>query len=101
LLAPRDWKELGHWIGPLRKRLPAVPWLILAELRMVGMFLQELDTQPCVIVDPTATPHDLSLAVQSAASGEWMHLRSQVLSLFMRRGGLRPQARRARMPSAV
>src|SRR4051794_31776104 len=39
LLVPQDWQELAEWLARLRRRLAPCPWLLLADLRLVGMFL--------------------------------------------------------------
>ena len=101
LLAPRDWRELGEWIGPLHKKLHAIPWLILADPRVAGLFLPRLNTQPCRVVDPAGMPTDLAAALQARPMDHCQHLPTAFMTLLARSEPFRPSARSPRMPSMV
>lgn len=111
ILAPRDWREMSGWIGPLQKRLPLAPWVVLAELRMAGLFLPRLAAQPCLVVDPTGAPEHFCTSLRAAAQDDtgsreaalddcW-HLPTHLLSLFARSAGFRANGWAGRMPPVV
>jgi DNA-binding NarL/FixJ family response regulator len=99
LVGPRDWQELGGWISPLRKRRSNTPWVVLTELRTVGLFLPMLDAQPCVVLDPARAPDDLWTSLRAAASNDCWHLPTTLLSGFMQSKAARPDGCSGRMPS--
>ncbi len=99
LVAPGDWRELGSWISSLQKRRPETPWVVLADLRTIGLFLPRLGAQPCVVIDAAGTADDLCMALRTAASNDCGHLPTILLSRFMRSKSARPNGRSARMPS--
>lgn len=99
LVAPWDWRELGIWISPLRKHLHETPWVVLATLPTIGLFMSILDAQPCVVLDAAGTPDDLSAALRAAVSNRCWHLPTTLLSRFMRSKVARLAGRSARTPS--
>jgi Bacterial regulatory proteins, luxR family len=99
LLAPQRWDELGEWLPYLRKCAAGVPWLVLADLRVVGMFLAQLEEQQCAAADPNLCPDGLRSATVAAAEGFVTHLPSELLTRFMAAIRIDPRCRRVRMPS--
>ena len=81
------------WTAPSR---PTIPWLILADPRMAGLFLPRLNTQPCRVVDPAGTPTDLAAAVGASPADHCLHLPTTFLTLLARSEPFRPNARSPR-----
>src|SRR4051794_20985435 len=73
LLVPQDWQEFAGWLSRLRRRLASCPWLLLADLRLVGMFLSYLADQPCALVEPNAPAHMLDCALEAVADRRFDH----------------------------
>src|SRR6476660_2178504 len=42
LLMPQDWSEFATWLPCLRRQFASRPWLLLADWRLVGMFVSFL-----------------------------------------------------------
>jgi DNA-binding NarL/FixJ family response regulator len=69
--APRTWEEMSRWAPPLQRRFAATMWLMLADLRVAGLFLSVLQRPPlCAIVNSPAAPDDFQAAFWSLTSGD-------------------------------
>lgn len=101
LVVPQDWEELAYWIPPLRRQYGTRPWLILAELPMVGMFLSLIEDQPCVVVDPGASTSLLRSALQAAARRRCLNLPTELRAMFVRNAGCKPSGEQYPLPSAI
>jgi DNA-binding NarL/FixJ family response regulator len=67
LIAALDWRQMADWLPRLRRHMAMSPWLLLADLRLAGMFLKLMEDQPCVVVDPNGDPASLRSGLQAAA----------------------------------
>jgi DNA-binding NarL/FixJ family response regulator len=67
LVAPHTWEELAGELPLLRRRFTARPWLLLADLRLVGMFLPLLERHRCVLLPASASVDDLREALHDLA----------------------------------
>jgi DNA-binding NarL/FixJ family response regulator len=101
LLAPQNWEELSHWLPSLRHSFTRAPWLLLAEPRLVGMFLPQLEGQPCAFVAPTASLEALWSALQGLIEEQRPSLRHELLAHFSRRGTPRDSVGRLRLPTSA
>jgi DNA-binding NarL/FixJ family response regulator len=90
VLVPLDWHEMIAWLPKLQKRFPTHPWLVLADLRLAGMFLSFLDTRRCTLVAPGALPERLHVSLQVLAEGPALFPPARLLDLFSQ--GLRAVA---------
>src|SRR4051812_19419853 len=46
LLAPRTWREFDRVLSEFPPSLTGCPWLVMADLRLAGLFLSRLKHQP-------------------------------------------------------
>jgi DNA-binding NarL/FixJ family response regulator len=65
VLAPQNWQEMADWLPRLGRQFPRSPWMVFGDLRIGGMFLSVLDTRPCILVPPGASPAQLGAALQA------------------------------------
>jgi len=101
LLVPQDWQELAAWLARLRRRLAPCPWLLLADLRLVGMFLSFLVDQQCALVEPNAPAEMLDLALGAVVERRFAHPSAELMARFARNAPISPAGARARHPTAM
>jgi DNA-binding NarL/FixJ family response regulator len=101
LIAPQGWRQMAAWLPMLRRHLRESPWLLLADQRLVGMFLSFVEPHAAAMVEPDASPDELCRALQSVADQHGSHLPTELLSLFARGLGRAPNGRRPRLPSMI
>jgi DNA-binding NarL/FixJ family response regulator len=82
LLVPQDWREMILWLPEVQTRFPAHPWLLLADLRLAGMFLSFLETRLCTLVAPSALPETLSTSLQVLAEGQAVFPPARLADVF-------------------
>lgn len=100
LMAPQCWREFAHWLPLLRDHFPFRPWLIIADVRLTGMFLSQLETRPCLFVNP-GTVTDLGKAMHAWHSGCLPGLRTELLAHFARRAPMRANGWTTKFPTAT
>jgi DNA-binding NarL/FixJ family response regulator len=100
LLAPRDWQELAALLPVVSRRLPRCPWLLLAEPRLAGMFLDRLCSPACALVIPSASPEALWRDLLALAGGATPYLPAELFSRFIR-GLPAPSGRADNRPPAL
>ena len=101
LVAPQSWLELAGWLPHLRGTVGHLPWVLLADLRLIGMFLYSLQDQPCGLVDSAATPDDLWAAMMALANARYCCLRDELIAAFVRGASTSWNGRRLRLPTPV
>ncbi len=69
IVAPQDWREMSGWLPALQWRFGACRWLVLAPLRVAGMFAWFLEGRLCTIVSPLSPREDLATAFWSLVEG--------------------------------
>lgn len=100
LVAPQSWEEMAFWLPTLRKRYAFCPWLLLADVRVAGMFLSLIQPQPCLLVGLEAAPESLEQAADSLASRRGFCLSSELCARFARGADLESVGRWRPSPSA-
>jgi DNA-binding NarL/FixJ family response regulator len=101
LLAPRTWREFERLLSEVPPSLSECRWLILADLRLVGLFLSRLKHRPCAIVDIHSPPEQLTNALTALSAGELTCMEAQMMRRFVH--GLPPSGLGAlrQLPSPV
>lgn len=99
VIAPLNWEEMGNWVPDLAKKLAARPWVIVAELRISGMFLWFFEGRSCGLVGSTAAPEEFHSAVRAAAVGRALCPPAALPALLTRYGPPLPDRRIALTPS--
>jgi DNA-binding NarL/FixJ family response regulator len=84
VIAPQSWQEMASWLPSLRRAFPRHPWLLLAEPRLVGMFLSGLETQPCALVPVETSPDSLQGALGALSRGYASHVGAELVACFAR-----------------
>jgi DNA-binding NarL/FixJ family response regulator len=101
VVVPQDWGEFARWLPGLRSRFPRHPWLLLADPRLVGMFLSFFEAQPCVPVASTASSDELEAALVAVVQRRFPNLPAELCARFSR-GAIGPKVGRpSRPPSAT
>ncbi len=59
VVAPQNWEEMSYWLPDLHKQFRGSLWLVLAELRIAGMFAFSLMADLCTIVDSSSSREEL------------------------------------------
>lgn len=91
LLVPQEWRELGDWLPTLETTSSAHPVLVLADLRLPGMFLSCLTTRHCTLVAPGAEPNRLRDALLLLIEGIELFPPIRLVSHYSRGLGLSPE----------
>lgn len=91
LVAPQSWEEFAEQLPALRRRLGHRPWLVLAEPRLVGIFLSVLEQQPCALVPTGSSPDDLWDALGALSHRRYSCASMELLARFMRGIARRPK----------
>jgi DNA-binding NarL/FixJ family response regulator len=101
LLMPQDWSEFATWLPCLRRRFAARPWLLLADWRLAGMFLSLLSNQPCAVVEPGATDHELGRLLERLVVRPFSSPTHELLARFARGSSLPRTDLLTRFPTAM
>src|SRR5690349_13295976 len=80
LLLPLNWEEFERVLETSDRAFAPCPWLILADLRLAGMFLGALAGQPATVIAPDCAPGDLWEALWLLAEGRLPHVSTQLLA---------------------
>jgi DNA-binding NarL/FixJ family response regulator len=99
VVAPQNWQELAGWLHPLRRNLAHLPWLLLADPRLIGMFLCSLQDKHCALVAPGAPTEELWTAAQSLVDRQYTCLHDELLVTFVQGASANYSNRRLRLPS--
>lgn len=100
LVAPQRWDQFTEWLPVLQEAHAGRPWLLLADLRLAGMFLADLEAQPFTLVTPDSPPEQLWKALQAVAERRFCSLRAELSARFARVAHPGPN-RRPGLPSGV
>jgi DNA-binding NarL/FixJ family response regulator len=93
LIAPRHWEEMARWLPSLRRHFYVPSWLVLADLRVSGMFASFLEMYRATILPTTATPQDLRDRVRLLVEQETTYPTTELLSHFNRNASRLPTGR--------
>ncbi len=63
ILLPECWEDVELWLPALQARCAAVPWVILGDPRIGGLFLSRLEAQPWAPARPEASMEELEAAL--------------------------------------
>jgi DNA-binding NarL/FixJ family response regulator len=88
VIAPRHWEEMARWLPSLRRHFYVPSWLVLADLRVAGMFSSFLEMYRATILPTTATPQDLRDRVRLLTEEETSYPTAELLSHFNRHASL-------------
>jgi DNA-binding NarL/FixJ family response regulator len=81
-IAPQDWREMSRWLPGLWRGLRACPWLLLADLRLAGMFWPCLEARLCTIVPLGSPPEQLPLSLRVLSLGQSLCPPSNLMDSF-------------------
>lgn len=101
VLAPHTWEEMASWVTFAERNFPLRPWLLFADLRVIGMFLSKLERQRCAPLALDAPPEQLWQNVSSLAGGYGSPLAAQLMTLFARGAAMTATTPRTRFPSPM
>jgi DNA-binding NarL/FixJ family response regulator len=101
LLAPRSWEELSPWLPAWRHGLSDRRCLLLAEPRLLGMYLPQLEGGLCHFVPPSAPPDALWAALQALAHRRKRSLRHELLAHYSPVRLTRSPDGRMRLPTSA
>jgi DNA-binding CsgD family transcriptional regulator len=83
LLVPQGWQELAQWLPGLFHQF-ACPWLLIAEARLVGMFLSRLEARVGAFLPPQTAIPVLWRTLQRLGEGHALSLRDALRERFAR-----------------
>jgi DNA-binding CsgD family transcriptional regulator len=101
VLAPHTWEEMGSWVPFAQRHFAARPWLLFADLRLIGMFMSSLERQRCAPVALDAPPEEFGRVLEALARGHGAPLAAELLTRFARGAATDTAARRTRFPTPM
>jgi len=93
LIAPRHWEEMARWLCPLRRQFYVPSWLMLADLRVAGMYSSFLEMHRAAILPTSVTAADLRDRVRRLTEQESSYPTVELLSHFNRNATRLPTGR--------
>jgi DNA-binding NarL/FixJ family response regulator len=83
VVAFERWEEMAAWLPVVRRQLPMVPWLVLADFILAGAFFPTHEPHLCTLARPDAGAEELRDAVEALASGHALRPPAELLPLFL------------------
>lgn len=98
LVVPQGWQELAAWL-PERFDQFRCPWLLLAEPRLVGMFLPWLEARSGTFLPPQTPLSIIDRTLRALANGHRPSLRDNLLGRFAKGASLHVSGWTGRSPT--
>lgn len=83
VIMPDSWQQLSGWLPGLEKAFVSCPWLIIADLRIAGLFITSLQMHACTLLSPHASMEEIEGSIAQLTSGSAMLAFPQLLSQFV------------------
>jgi DNA-binding NarL/FixJ family response regulator len=93
LIAPCHWEEMARWLLPLRRHFYVPAWLMLADLRVAGMFSSYLEMHRAGVLPASASPHELRERVCLLTGQQSSYPTAELLAVFHRNAPFLPSRR--------
>jgi len=101
VLAPHTWEEMASWLPFVQRHFSARPWLVFADLRLIGMFLSPLERQRCASVALDAPPEEFRQRLGDLLRGHGSPLAAELLTRFARGAAMDARTTRLRFPTPM
>jgi DNA-binding NarL/FixJ family response regulator len=93
LIVPRHWEEMARWLPSLRRHFCVPSWLMLADLRVAGMFSSYLEMHRAGVLPASASPRELRERVCQLTGPDSSYPTAELLSVFHRNAPCLPSGR--------
>jgi DNA-binding NarL/FixJ family response regulator len=80
--SPREWRDLARWLSVLPRELRPLPWVLVAERQVAGLFLSAFEGRICSLVPSNAHPEALRATFRGVLEGCPLMPLSSLLELF-------------------